>query len=311
MSAADRDYWREPDPSGSRLNLHLPPVTRVLFFTLIGCFIIQALNDVHGTGQLARYAALTREGIAHGWVWQLLTFQFVHGGLLHLAGNLLALWTIGGPVESILGPRRFLLAYLGAGIAGGLLEAVLMSSFPGTYSARVVGASAGLEGLFAIFALIHRDAIFSFMFVLPVRAITLYYIAAAISVFFTLVPSGLGGGMAHAAHLGGLIFGTLWIRQGWHHDYQPLPGQEFLAKVLGWFRRSPKASARRSSASAPPLRSSAVAPRPRKVSEPTPVTDLSREVDPILDKIAQHGMHSLTAAERQKLDDVRRRMTGQ
>ena len=239
MSAADRDYWREPEPSGPRMGFHLPPVTRVLFFALIACFLVQAVNDVHGSGNLLRHLALTREGVRQGWAWQLLTFQFLHGGLNHLLANLLALWTFGGPVERILGSRRFLLAYLGSGVAGGLLEAILMSAFPSAFGPMVVGASAGLEGLFAIFALLHRDVIFNVFFILPVRAITLYYVLGGISLFFTLVPSALGSGIAHAAHLGGLLFGTLWVRLGWHHDYQPLPGQEWWERTLArWRSRS-------------------------------------------------------------------------
>ena len=229
----------------------------------------------------------------------------------------MALWMFGGLVEQILGSRRFLLAYLGSGIAGGLLQALLMTAFPRAYSPIVVGASAGLEGLFAIFALIHRDAVFNVMFVLPVRAITLYYFAAGVSIFFTLIPSGLGGGIAHGAHLGGLLFGTLWYRLGWHHDYQPLPGQEMLERLRArWFQKSSPTGRRTGPGPTPgkvkpSVRWEATVSRPPKSTAASPVVDLSQEVDPILDKIAQHGMHSLTPAERQKLDEVRRKMTGQ
>jgi len=310
MSAADRDYWRESDPHGPRLGFNLPPASRVLFFTLIGCFMAQALNDAYGSSGVWRMLALTPEGIRRGWGWQLITFQFLHGGLGHLLGNLFALWIFGGAVERILGWRRFILVYLGAGVAGGLLQALLIVAFPRLYSQSVVGASAGLEGLFAIFALLHRDTIFTLFFVLPVRAITLYYVVAGISVFFTLVPSGLGGGVAHAAHLGGLLLGTLWVRQNWHHDYQPLPGARLWERFIGRFRRPFRSPERRDPPGRFSTRSEEVAVRSRKATIPQGPTDLSAEVDPILDKIAQHGMHSLTASERQKLDDVRRKMTG-
>ncbi len=311
MSAADRDYWREPDPAGPRLHFDLPPVTRVLFFTLIGCFIAQAFNDVYGSANANRFLPLTHEGVVHGWVWQLITFQFLHVNLTHLLGNLLGVWILCTPVERILGPWRFSVAYLGSGVVGGLLQGLLQFAFPRTYG-PVVGASAGLEGIFAIFVLLHRDAIFNVMFVLPVRAMTLYYFSAAISVFFTLVPSGLGGGAAHAAHLGGLIFGTLWVRQGWHHDYQPLPGAAWLERLRGLFgaRRSNVKRAAAAPRKSPRWDTSPVGSGGNRPAAPARAVDLTSEVDPILDKIAQHGMHSLTESERQKLDEVRRKMTG-
>lgn len=311
MSAADRDYWREPDSSGSRLGFRLPPVTRVLFFSLIGCFLAQAINDVHGSPQILRWLALTTEGIRKGWAWQLITFQFLHGGILHLVGNLFALWVFGPVVERILGSRRFLLAYFLSGVTGGLLQALFMVSAPSLYAPAVVGASAGLEGIFAIFALLHRDSVFMLFLVLPMRAITLYYVVGGMSLFFTLVPSGLGGGVAHAAHLGGLILGTLWVRQNWHQDYQPLPGAELWERLTRLFRRRPRRLPIRSESFSRERTTVEDLPgKPRRTVLPARQPDLSSEVDPILDKIAQHGMHSLTATERQKLDEVRRKMTG-
>ena len=316
MSAADRDYWRESEPSGPRLSFELPPVTRSLFFSLIGCFIAQALNEVYGRSDWLGYLALTQPGIARGWLWQLLSYQFLHAGIGHLVGNLVALWSFGGTVERILGRHRFALAYLGSGVAGGLLQAVLMSSFPQHFAPVVLGASAGIAGLFAIFALTHRETTFLIFFILPVSAISLFYGFAGISAFFTLVPSTLGGFSAHAAHLGGLLLGALWVRQGWHHDHQPLPGEELLQRLgrqLRFRRNTSTQTAKRSALAAPP--GTGRSPRPtqrpaasRGSSENT--FDLSAEVDPILDKIAEHGIQSLTLAEREKLDEARRKMSG-
>lgn len=310
MSAADREYWRDPEPTGPRLSFDLPPVTRALFFALIGCFVAQALNDVWGTPRIVYTLALTADGVRHGWVWQLLTFQFIHGGLGHLLGNLVGLWGIGGPVERILGPVRFVWAYLGAGVVGGLLQALLMIAFPNHYAGVAAGASAGIAGLFAIFALLHPDAIITLMFVLPIRALTLYYIVGALACFFTLVPSGLGGTAAHPAHLGGMVFGTLWVRQGWHHGFQPLPGTEWFSRLGQFFRRfsNRKSTGRAANAASPRWRS---APVKSPTARSTSGTDfIASEVDPILDKIAQHGLHSLTERERKVLDLARRKMTG-
>jgi hypothetical protein len=187
-----------------------------------------------------------------------------------------------------------------------MLQGLLMIMFPEHFGLAVFGASAGVAGIFAIFALLEREAEVRLYFVLPVRAMTLLWVFAGISLFFTLVPSGA---TAHAAHLGGILAGLAWVKSGWHHDYITLPWERWFS---GWRRWSPLQSRQRkrelvraASMRSRPWRKT---PLPAEEVELPPDEFISREVDPILDKISQHGIHSLTEQERRILDAARKRM---
>ncbi len=292
----DRSYMQEP-----RNRFGTASICTILMGTLIGVFVLQCFNDVYLKSRVMNLLALTPEAIRHGFVWQFLTFQFLHGHILHLLFNLLGIWFFGRFVESVLGAQRFLLAYFGSGILGGLLQASLMVAFPAHFGLVVYGASAGVSGVFAIFCLLLPGSEIRLNFILPVRADVLLWITGAIELFFTLVPSSRGGGVAHAAHLGGLLAGLAFVKLNWHQDFQPLPWMEFFSR-LG---RRPRISVVRSP----------VKERPRTNSKPATsikpfVSDdfVAREVDPILDKIAAHGIHSLTEREREILEAARAKM---
>lgn len=271
------------------------PLSVILMIVLVAVYALQCVDQVYlHTGALG-WLALTTEGIRHGFLWQLITFQFLHGSLFHLLGNLLGLWLIGRFVENVLGKPRFALAYFGSGALGGLLQGLLMLLFPRLYGELLYGASAGVSGVFAIFAMLEGHTEIRWNFILPVRARTLLWIYLAVEAFFTLVPAGRG--VAHAAHLGGILAGIGFVRLGWHHDYQPLPWGGAWARLRGAFAPRP----------------------PRRLSRPTllrrvntsaaespPAAEfISKEVDPILDKISAHGIQSLTEREKKILEAAR------
>jgi membrane associated rhomboid family serine protease len=267
---------------------------------LVVAFALQCINDVYLRTPVEFWLALTTEGLKHGFFWQLITFQFLHGSLWHLFGNLIGLWFFGRFVEDVVGKKRFLLAYLGAGVAGGMLQGTLMLLFPTHYGIFLYGASAGVSGLFAIFARLESRAEVRWNFILPIRARTLLWIYTAVALFFTLVPSPRDS-IAHAAHLGGILAGLAFVRLGWHRDFQPLPWDGAWQRFRQSFRR-PEASrfARR-----PPMRFNAKGSAPRPEGDPD---FISKEVDPILDKISAHGIQSLTERERRILEAARARM---
>lgn len=283
------------DPEGR------PPLSMTvrLMIALVAAFaLVQVATVYFGDGWM-KYLPLSLTGIRGGQVWQLLTFQFVHAGLFHLAGNLLGLWFCGRFVEHVLGRWRFLGFYLGTGVMGGLLHLALAALAPGVFDVAVYGASAGVMALVALFCLLQPEAEFLLMFIVRIKAKHLLIAETAIALFFTLVPADRG--VAHAAHLGGILGAMLFFRMRWHDELTPLPGADWIQRLQGVFRRQKLRPARPAVARSAPERRSA----PAKVIEFTPEEFMAREVDPILEKIAAHGIESLTAKERATLERAR------
>ncbi|HEY0548566.1 MAG TPA: rhomboid family intramembrane serine protease [Verrucomicrobiae bacterium] len=285
----DRSYMRA-DPHRSRWS-----ATVVIIIAVTACFALQEIAGFyfHKRAWTAEYLGLSTDGLRAGFVWQLITFQFLHGGPMHLIFNLLTLWFFGRPVEERLGSRSFLKLYFICGAAGGLLQGGL-GFLPNQYFGHTTyGASAGICGIIAAFALIEPEAEIRLWCVLPIKAKHLLWFGGGLALFFTLVPSD--SGVAHAAHLGGYLAGIAYMR--WDAarpavNWNPLQGRrrkrqlvQAAAQITRWRgAREPSAT------------------------ELPPEEFISREVDPILDKISAHGIHSLTPGERKILEAARAKM---
>jgi membrane associated rhomboid family serine protease len=147
------------------------------------------------------------------WIWQPVTYMFLHGGLFHLLFNMLALWMFGVDLERLWGTRFFARFYFVSGI-GAALTTLLMSLLPfgfaeALYVSVTVGASGAIYGLLVAFAMMypHRPIYLYLLFPIPARIFVL--IIGAISFLSSI--SGTGGGVAHATHLGGLLVGYLYL----------------------------------------------------------------------------------------------------
>jgi membrane associated rhomboid family serine protease len=270
---------------------------------IAGCFVLQSVLLVHGDqgAWIHQYLALSLGGLGRGHVWQLLTFQFLHGGLLHLICNLIVLYFFGRALEEHLGRRRFLRLYLGSGVLGGLLQMLFAAVSPAHFGGAVVGASAGVFGLVAAFASLfpQRTLTLLVFFILPVsmRARTLLWLSLGLALFGILVP---GDGVAHAAHLGGIMGGYGYVR--W---FLAGSGAGSRWGTQGSSVRRPRVLARTATSDRATWKRAEVS----TVEDMPPDEFMSREVDPILDKISAHGFQSLTERERQVLERARARMT--
>ncbi|HEV7924357.1 MAG TPA: rhomboid family intramembrane serine protease [Verrucomicrobiae bacterium] len=280
-------------------------MTTILLVTLVACFLAQKLLEgVKGAFWVDDWLALSKDGMAHGFVYQLLTFQFLHGSPWHLLFNMIGLYFFGRGVEEMLGSRGMLRLYLASGVVGGLLYVGMAFAFPKVFFASVVGASAGVFGLIAAFATRAPDQPITMLvfFILPVtfKAGVLLIIEACITVGGILgefLPYPFfHSEIAHAAHLGGMLTGIAWIRWGM------MPRAPF--KFWRGFTSADRPS--RESVRATPRRNAKSASR--KQEELPPAEFISREVDPILEKISAHGIQSLTARERQILEAARSKM---
>ena len=183
--------------------------TNILIISLVVAFFAQYYHSATFRGFNLDYFALTPDLFLRGYVWQLLTFQFLHAGPSHLIFNGLGLWMFGRELEARLGKSRFLTLYFCSGVAGGLLQGIGELLAPGFFGLGTVGASAGIFGLIAAFCILEPDATLLAFFVLPMRAKTLLYISIAASLILPFVPAA--SNMAHAAHLGGILFGVFYI----------------------------------------------------------------------------------------------------
>lgn len=160
--------------------------------------------------------ALSLEGLRLGAWWQCLTFQFLHGGWVHLAMNLLLLHSLGPVMETTLGRGRFLLLYLVSGTFGGMLHVAGAWMMPDSFGGPVVGASAGLCGLLAALGAYHAEerlrVLFFLIFPMEVRAkyiLLVGVLTSALGAVFAV------GHIAHLAHLGGFMggLGCAWAFQ--------------------------------------------------------------------------------------------------
>jgi membrane associated rhomboid family serine protease len=157
------------------------------------------------------------KGIAADWV-TVFTAMFMHGGLLHLGGNMLFLWIFGNNVEDSMGPLKFIVFYLLAGVAATALQTVinLDSAVPN------IGASGAVAGVLGGYLLLFPRArvitvifiIFFFTIVeLPALIfLVVWFAQQAVFGYFGLNAAGDGGGVAYFAHIGGFVFGLAAIK---------------------------------------------------------------------------------------------------
>ncbi len=161
-----------------------------------------------GGGALFEWFALWPIGAGFA-PWQLATYALLHGGLLHLAFNMYGLWMFGTQLEYLWGPRRFLQYYAASVLMAGLVQLVVASDSPVAYP--TVGASGGLFGLLLGYAMLfpHRTIVLLF----PPVPMPAWLFAALYGVLeLTLGVTGAASGIAHFAHLGGMLGGWLMLR---------------------------------------------------------------------------------------------------
>ena len=273
-------------------------ITMVMLVVLGACFLLQSILFSYSAAgsEFVFNLFLHDEALSRGHIWQLLTFQFLHAGFIHVLFNGIALYFCGSALERILSTRDWLKLYFGAGLAGGVLHALGALVLPGNFPTPVVGASAGVSGLLAAFAMIHPTQEIYFMFVLRFQARFLFYLLVGLSTLFILVPAAGAGLGAHGAHLGGLLFGYAFVRWFRHMEWKwKMPSVNVFRKPKVFVH------SRRASKSEWPS-------QPPKKSEVPSEVFMSQEVDPILDKISAHGIQSLTERERKILEAARAKM---
>jgi len=162
------------------------------------------------------------------YVWQLFTYMFLHGGIGHLLFNMLALWMFGLPLEQTWGTRRFLKYYFLCGIGAGICDTLVNVALGRLTS--TIGASGGIYGLLLAFGVLFPDTTVLMSFLFPIKAKYLVMIYAAIALLSAL-GSG-NSGVSNVAHLGGMLFGLLYLKVPVRLGFLRLP--DFGGRYRQW-----------------------------------------------------------------------------
>jgi membrane associated rhomboid family serine protease len=209
-------------PSGRTFSLSLPPFTKAVKWLVISnatVFLLTTLLErVDGNLYAAVQAifALAPYLVVHGFVWQLVTYSFLHGGVLHLLFNMLGLWMFGSQFEMDWGRKKFLELYFFCVVGAALTTiAVSYTGLGGiTRLTMTVGASGGVLGILMAFGMVYGENQIM-LFPIPISMKAKYFVAGI--AFITLIEaisasSGRGQAVAYFAHLGGLLFGFLYVK---------------------------------------------------------------------------------------------------
>lgn len=291
--------------------LSFPPVIKNLLIINGVVFFFQILldNTIEGRIFLNKWLALNPINI-NGYIdwpfnfqiWQLITYQFMHGGFSHILFNMFALWMFGSSIENVFGSKKFLIFYLLAGISAGLLH-LFVSPLLGGVPALTIGASGSVYGVLIAYALFFPDNLIFLYFLIPVKA--KYLIGFLIVIEFLAVDSA-SSGVAHLAHLGGALFGFLYImfdknsyvelknvfKRSYFYKSTSKSQKKMFDNIAGTFKRNTNVD----EANYYDINS-------KDESEVT-----QAEIDEILDKISQSGYQNLTEREKKILFQASKKM---
>jgi membrane associated rhomboid family serine protease len=207
----------------------LAPGVRALLFTTIGVFVFQTLAQLLAGVRLERLFGLVPYDVTHHlFLWQPVSYLFLHGGFWHILFNMLALWMFGSRLELLWGTDRFLRFYFVTGVGAALCSTLVspQSTIP------IIGASGAIYGLLAAYGLLFPDETLLLYFVIPIKAKYFVLILGAITFWSSF--AGSSDGVAHVAHLGGMLFGWGYLK--WFGGGFPrgggigLPFREWIAR---------------------------------------------------------------------------------
>ena len=298
----------------------MPTVTKNLlivnFLAFIATWVLQ-LRGIDLTALLGLHFFLASD--FH--IYQFVTYMFLHGGLTHIFFNMFALWMFGSVIERVWGPKKFLFYYICCGIGAGVAQEIVqyasytlegISAYQYVNAGGVqmttdayinlwttIGASGAVYAILLAFGMIFpNERLFIIPFPFPIKAKWLVVGYIAIELFSAM--SGPGDGVAHMAHLGGMLFGFLLIRYWQKHPdssqrFGRSNGMEFFENMKRRYdQRQQQNHMKAEHTHFDPRRETDEEYNARKRQN-------QEEIDAILDKIRKSGYDSLTKEEKQKL----------
>ncbi|UCC45246.1 MAG: rhomboid family intramembrane serine protease [Candidatus Zixiibacteriota bacterium] len=263
-------YFQERDP-GPRGRLRIgpgrvSPFIKVALIVNSAVFVLQFLVGDRFTILLGLYPDLFFSEFPN-YIYQIFTYMFLHGGLFHIAFNMFILWMFGTEIEYAWGTRSFAWFYLMAGVAGGVLSLIAHSVLP---SGLIIGASGAIYGVMIAYWLMFPNRLLYLYFLIPVK------VKWAVPGFMLIGFLFGGSGIAHMAHLGGALYGLLYLKLDWR--WLTL-GKKI--RNLRYKQQSAKLEKRRRQAE-----------------------DTMKRVDAILDKINEVGIENISDSDRKFLEEA-------
>jgi membrane associated rhomboid family serine protease len=180
----------------------LTPIIKKLMIIMGAVFLLQMVVS----GAINLYLGLVPILVwKKFFLWQLGTYIFLHGGIGHILFNLLALWMFGGELENYWGSRKFLFYFFFCGIGAGICTVV----FSPYQFIPVIGASGAIYGILLAFGWLFPNRLIYIYFLFPIPAKYFVIIYGLLELYSSM--AGTGGGIAHLTHLGGLLFGLIYM----------------------------------------------------------------------------------------------------
>lgn len=313
MSLEDRGYMQRP-PGASSSGLPRFSAFQIIFGLNIAMFVVQqvfgfGLVDVPNTNYRTLWGGVSLDELSRGHFWTLFTYMFVHGSVGHILMNMVLLWFAGRKIQQLFGGRHFVQIYFVSGLLGAAIELAINAYSRGDTFTPLVGASASVFGLLTALAVALPDEEVTALiyFVIPVRmrlsSLTLGLVVLNVllglgGLFFPSLMSGLQ--IAYFAHVGGALAGWYYTRA---LGYDGSPVAKRLAEMRQPQRIQRAKVMARTRKNAPVIDLEIdVEAAARENERRTPKSNLMEDVDPILDKINDFGIQSLSAEERRILD---------
>jgi membrane associated rhomboid family serine protease len=200
-------YTRYP-PGRRSLFGYFPAGVKWLLIANTAIFLLTSMAPQSLEPHIRVFALVPYTVVHQLTLWQLVTYLFLHGGVLHLLFNMLTLWMFGVQLEVQWGTRRFLKYYFACGIGAGLFDVALHAAL-GDWNTRTIGASGAIMGLLLAFGVMYPNQTVLMNFLFPIKAKYMVMIYAAIELYMSFGPNN---GVSSIAHLGGMAVGYVYLK---------------------------------------------------------------------------------------------------
>ena len=305
----------------------IPVITKNLLIINVIAFLATMVLQMRGI-DLADIGGLHFFMADNFHLYQFISYLFLHANFMHILSNMFGLWMFGCVIENVWGPKKFLFYYITCGIGAGILQEIaqfgsfyytIAEQAPGIgvgelisvghqlshqlNSWTTIGASGAVYAVILAFGMTFpNERLFIIPFPFPIKA--KWFVIGYVAIEFFSALSSSGDGVAHTAHLGGMLFGFLMIRYWNKHPnsgFDRSRGQQFFENLKRSFDQRQHVKGQNSNRNNPNMHVEQGGSKEADMEYNARKRANQAEIDAILDKIRKSGYDSLTKEEKQKL----------